>query len=152
MITEEEAREAAAVIKAATDHEETEWRDHNWSILAQYAVQELARRSTEKPEQVNYWLAERNQYGVADVLLDGPHSKREGVEQALYLINSLGLSRSTKNRDLCCVRIEQTPVEPKSHNANEEALAACRVMMESTEGELASKSSTNSKNSKNSKK
>jgi hypothetical protein len=129
VITEEEARAAAYVIKSATDHEETEWRDHNWSILAQYAIQQLARLDSEKPERVNYWLAERNQYGIADVFLDGPHSGREGVEKALYLINSLGLNRSTKNRDLCCVRVEQTSVEPKCHNANEEAIAACREMM-----------------------
>lgn len=51
MISEQEARSAAEVVRSATDHEETEWRDHNWSILAQYAIQELARREAERAER-----------------------------------------------------------------------------------------------------
>lgn len=141
MITEQEARDAAAFLdKAYAIYSELEDYDERLSgtlreidiyedKLISFARQQLARHESEKPERVNYWLAERNQYGNADVFIDGPHSNREGVEKALYLINSLGLNLSTKNRDLCCIRVEQTPVEPKNHNANEEAIAACREMM-----------------------
>lgn len=52
-------------------------------------------------------------------LVDGSHSTRDGVEQALYLLNRLGISRGTK---YMCARIELTEVEAVSHGSNEEAL------------------------------
>lgn len=70
MISEQEARSAAEVVRSATDHEETEWRDHNWSILAQYAIQELARREAERAERSKpidaEWLESVGFYSTTD--------------------------------------------------------------------------------------
>lgn len=78
-------------------------------------------------ERVDWWLAEVSRYGYASELHDGPHSDRSGVEQALHLIRGLGLERGRK---FCCVRVEQTVVEAKPHDTNEEALSDCRMMID----------------------
>lgn len=65
-----------------------------------------------------FWLAKLDQYGNP-TLTDGPHSNRDGVEQAAYLLNRLGL---TKERQFVCAEVALTDVEPKAHDANEEAL------------------------------
>lgn len=67
---------------------------------------------------VQFWLAELDQYGNPK-LTDGAHDKREGVEQALYLIKRLGLAG---DRKFACARVEITPVEAKPHGPNEGAL------------------------------
>lgn len=68
---------------------------------------------------VQWWLAKLDQYGNPK-LVDGAHSDRAGVEQALYLINRLGLGKGNR---YACARVEVTDVEPVAHNANEDALA-----------------------------
>ena len=78
-------------------------------------------------QRVDWWMAEVSQYGYASELCDGPHSDREGVEQALYLIRGLGLERGRK---FCCVRIEQSEVLPVDCDVNHEALADCRMMID----------------------
>lgn len=80
-------------------------------------------------DRVDWWLAEVGQYGYATDLVDGPHSDREGVEEALYLIRGLGLSRCRK---FCCVRVEQSAVDPKPHDTNHAALDDCRSMLKGT--------------------
>ncbi len=79
----------------------------------------MAKKKAEQQIRVDWWLAEVSRYGYASNLVDGPHSSRDGVEQAAYLIRGLGLQR---DRKFCCVRIEQTEVEPKRHDANESAM------------------------------
>jgi len=79
--------------------------------------------------KVDYWLAEVGPYGYATALIDGPHCDRSGVEQALYLIRSLGLERG---RSFCCARVEQSAVIAVAHSVNEEALSACRLRMRGT--------------------
>ena len=76
---------------------------------------------------VEWWLGSLSEYGYVAELEDGPHEDREGVEQALYLIRSLGLSR---DRNFVCVRLEQSEVEPIAHDVNEEALADRRRMVD----------------------
>ena len=86
-----------------------------------------AAKPLDEPD-VNWWLAEKSRYGYANELVDGPHSEREGVEQALFLIRSLGLQRG---REFVCVRVEQTEVEPVAHDVDHEALANCKHMIDS---------------------
>lgn len=64
-----------------------------------------------------FWLAELDQYDNPR-LCDGSHEDRAGVEQAAYLLN--GLSRS---RRFACAEVILTPVQPKPHGANQEAIA-----------------------------
>jgi hypothetical protein len=78
-------------------------------------------------ERVDWWLAEVSPHGYAGKLCDGPHDDRAGVEQALHLIRGLGLERGRK---FCCVRMEQTSVEAKPHDTNEEALRDCRMLID----------------------
>lgn len=66
-----------------------------------------------------FWLATLDQYGNP-TLADGSHSDRAGVEQAVYLLNRLGLS---KGRTFACAEVHLTPVSPKPHGANQEAIA-----------------------------
>lgn len=80
----------------------------------------MRRREKEKTMgTTQFWLAELDQYGNAK-LNDGPHSDRNGVEQAFYLIGRLGLG---KGKVYACAEVILTPVEAKSHGANEEALS-----------------------------
>lgn len=65
-----------------------------------------------------YWLAELDVWGNPK-LCDGSHDTREGVEQAAYLYNRLGLS---KRKRFACAEVHLTPVEPKPHDVNEGAL------------------------------
>lgn len=81
---------------------------------------------SEKTE-ANWWLAEKCRYGYANELVDGPHDSREGVEQAFYLIRSLGLQRG---REFVCVRVEQSEVAPVAHDVNQEALSNCKMMVD----------------------
>lgn len=78
-------------------------------------------------EKTYFWLAELSQYGYACELCDGPHSEREGVEQALYLIRGMGLERGRK---FCCVRVEQSDVEAKPHGTNQDALDDCKELIQ----------------------
>lgn len=78
-------------------------------------------------ERVDWWLAEVNQYGYVSKLFDGPHTDRAGVEQALHLTRGLGLERGRK---FCCVRVEQTAVDAKPNDTNEEALSDCRMLID----------------------
>ena len=66
-----------------------------------------------------FWLAALDQYGNPK-LVDGSHANRAGVEQALYLIRSLGLEGE---RTFACAEVVLTPVEAQAHNTNEEAIA-----------------------------
>jgi hypothetical protein len=76
--------------------------------------------------RVDWWLALKGPHEYAKELLDGPHSDRAGVEKALYLIRGMGLAG---DRKFCCVRVEQTEVEPKPHDTNHEALEICRKVI-----------------------
>jgi hypothetical protein len=67
-----------------------------------------------------FWLAELDQYGNPS-LCDGSHNDREGVEQAAYLLNRLGLA---KQRRFACAEVILTPVAATPHDADEAALAA----------------------------
>lgn len=78
-------------------------------------------------ERVDWWLATVCRYGYVNELVDGPHTDRAGVEQALHLIRGMGLER---DRDFRCVRVEQTAVELKTHHTNEVALSDCRMMVD----------------------
>ncbi len=69
--------------------------------------------------EVQWWLAEIDQHGNPK-LTDGAHQDRAGVEQAAYLIGRLGL---TRDRKFACAEVTLTPVEAKSHGANEDALS-----------------------------
>ena len=78
------------------------------------------RRETDK----QFWLAELDQYGNAK-LCDGPHSDRAGVEEAAYLHERLGLKRGRK---FACAEVLLTPVSPKPHGANEDALSTLNAI------------------------
>lgn len=71
-------------------------------------------------KNVQWWLAETDRNGNAANLADGPHSDREGVEQAAYLIKRLGL---TRGRTFAAARVELSEVTPTAHGANEDALS-----------------------------
>ena len=86
-----------------------------------------ANAASDQSVVIEWWLGTRSQYGYVDSLEDGPHSDRDGVEQALYLIRGLGLER---DRKFCCVRIEQSDVDPIAHDVNEDALSDCRMMVD----------------------
>lgn len=66
-----------------------------------------------------FWLAEIDQYGNPK-LIDGSHDDRNGVEQAAYLINSLGLGRG---KTYACAEVHLSPVVPKPHGADEDAIS-----------------------------
>lgn len=76
----------------------------------------MAKRTT-------FWLAEAD---APWKLVDGPHSERAGVEQALYLISGMGMRRG---RQFVCVEATVTDVKPIAHDVDHEALAACRDMV-----------------------
>ena len=69
-------------------------------------------------QRVDWWLAQVSRYGYACSLCDGPHSDRERVEQALYLIRSLEPERGRK---FCCVRVEQSDIQPVAHDVEHES-------------------------------
>lgn len=69
---------------------------------------------------LQWWVADIDQYGMPK-LTDGPHSKRDGCEHALYLLSRLGL-RPEQKRAIC--RVEIFPPVAKPHGADEEALNA----------------------------
>lgn len=71
-------------------------------------------------KNIQWWLAETDRNGNAANLADGPHSDREGVEQAAYLIKRLGL---TRGRTFAAARVELSEVTPTAHGANEDALS-----------------------------
>lgn len=79
---------------------------------------------------VDWWLGELDQHGNPE-LIDGPHADVPGVEQALWLIENLGMRRG---RNLVGLRIEQFEVKPVAHNVNHEATAACRTILENQKG------------------
>lgn len=68
---------------------------------------------------VQWWLAALDQYGNAR-LCDGPHDDRAGVEQALYLLQRLGLAKAPK---YAAAEVMLTEIVPQPHGANEEALS-----------------------------
>jgi hypothetical protein len=72
-----------------------------------------------KENEVQWWLAETDGYGNP-TLSDGPHSDRDGVEQAAYLIKRLGM---TRGRTFAAARVELSAVTPAAHGANEDALS-----------------------------
>lgn len=67
---------------------------------------------------IQFWLAE---VGLHDIptLKDGPHSSRDGVEQALYLFTALGFNRGAK---YACAELALTPVEAIAHDVNHGAI------------------------------
>ena len=80
--------------------------------------------------KVDWWLGELNIHGYCSDLIDGPHSNREGVEQAAYLLENLGFK---KDREFVCVKLETTPIEAVAHDVNEEALEDCKNMMKAAD-------------------
>lgn len=72
-----------------------------------------------------WWLAEVGVHGYATRLVDGPHSCREDVEQAMFMFRSLGLGTGKK---YCCAKVEESTVEAKPHDTNMDALAICKYM------------------------
>lgn len=68
------------------------------------------------PEQ--WWLAEIDRYGNPK-LCDGAHSTREGVEEALYLHQCLGLG---KGKRYAAAQVLLTEIEAKPHGADEGAI------------------------------
>ena len=73
---------------------------------------------------VQWWLVRLGPHGNP-TLSDGPHDDRVGAEQALYLLNRLGLS---KDRRYAVARIEMTEAVPNPKGANETALCALNEM------------------------
>ena len=90
----------------------------------------MAKKSSESKARVDWWLAEVSSYGYASKLVDGPHSSRAGVEQAAYLIRGLGLQG---DRKFCCVRVEQTDVEPKRHDADKVVMEEVALLVAKTQ-------------------
>lgn len=72
----------------------------------------------ETTNSVQWWVADLDRYGNP-TLTDGSHSYREGCEQALHIINRLGL-RPDQPRAIC--RVEIYPPESNLHGSNEDAL------------------------------
>lgn len=68
---------------------------------------------------VQWWLAELDRYGNPK-LMDGAHSERSGAEQALYLIQRLGL---VKDRRFAVARVELSEAKADATGANEDAIA-----------------------------
>lgn len=90
----------------------------------------MAKKKSAGDSRVDWWLAEVSQYGYASKLTDGPHSNRAGVEQAAYLIRGLGLQG---DRKFCCVRVEQTDVEPKRHDADKVVMEEVALLVAKTQ-------------------
>lgn len=74
--------------------------------------------SAETENEVQWWVAELDRYGNPK-LTDGAHSNREGCEQAIYLMNRLGLSNDIRHA-IC--RVEINPPVAAPHGANEDAI------------------------------
>ena len=82
---------------------------------------------------MQWWLAELDRYGNPK-LIDGAHSERQGADQAAYLIRSIGLGGATPRR-FAVARVELTEVDERNHEiVNEEAVAACKSMIEAGRG------------------
>lgn len=76
--------------------------------------------SDEIQPEIQWWVADVCQYGMPK-LTDGPHDNREDCENAIYVMNRLGLSPE-KKQVIC--RVEIYPPVAKAHDVNEEALSA----------------------------
>lgn len=70
---------------------------------------------------VQWWLAELDQYGVGRPV-DGPHSDRSGADKAMYLFNALGL---VNGRRYAVAKVELFPPEPSAEGVNHVAVAEC---------------------------
>ena len=83
----------------------------------------------DKQRQPDYWLAaaEMSPHGYASAvrLVDGPHSKPEGVAQAAKLIRVLRLSAIERP-----VMVAVSPVPDVDVPVNEKAVAAIRHMQD----------------------
>lgn len=75
-----------------------------------------------------FWLARLDRHGNP-TLVDGAHERRSGVEKAMYLFTRLNLS---KGESYACAEVIITPVEAKSHGANEEAIETLNAASKST--------------------
>jgi hypothetical protein len=73
------------------------------------------------PMDVQYWLAELDQYGNP-TLIDGAHSEAEGANQAAYLIGAMRLG-GDRPRKFAVARVELSECVPTSAGVNHEAIA-----------------------------
>lgn len=97
---------------------------YHFSGVEEAARQIAALYEQEAAGQRWWWLYELGPHGYGKPV-DGPHESREGVEEAAYLFARLGLQR---DRQFVCAEVIETPVEPKPHGANEEAIGTLNAI------------------------
>jgi hypothetical protein len=79
-----------------------------------------------KPTNIQYWLAELDQYGNP-TLIDGAHSDAQGANRAAYLITALKLGIS--NRRFAVARIELSECKPSAAGVNLEAVSRALLIV-----------------------
>lgn len=82
---------------------------------------------------VQWWLATVDQYGNPK-LVDGAHSDQAGANQALYLINALGVGAG---RSYKVAKVELFDAVPDGSSVNHKALASLVEIMPSSTKEQA---------------
>jgi hypothetical protein len=90
------------------------WRvtEHMWPDVGSVASQPEAK-------DVQYWLAELDQYGNPK-LIDGAHSDAQGANRAAYLITAMRLG--APNRKFAVARVELSECTPSAAGVNLEAV------------------------------
>ena len=78
--------------------------------------------------EVQYWLAELDQYGNTK-LIDGAHSNEEGANRAAWLIKAMNLGGGRPRR-LAVARVELSECVPTAAGVNLEAVRTINKMQE----------------------
>ena len=79
--------------------------------------------------EVQYWLAELDQYGNPK-LIDGAHSSADGANQAAWLIGAMNLG-GDRPRKFAVARVEISECVPTAAGVNLEAVRTINMMQES---------------------
>ena len=91
------------------------------------------------PTNVQYWLAELDQYGNPK-LIDGAHSDAQGANKAAYLITAMKLGPA--NRRFAVARVELTECKPSAAGVNLEAVRTINKAKDFLRGYVADFSNT----------
>lgn len=75
---------------------------------------------------VQWWLARVDQYGNPE-LVDGAHSDQSGANQALYLINALGVGAGQSYK---VAKVELFDAVPDGSSVNHEAIQTLNGLAE----------------------